>query len=260
MGVSRGCVSESRGHHPARNSSGPKTNILIDSNGCARLAGFSLLTITSDQSTITSSATLGGTPRWMSPELFDPGRFGLKESCPTKESDCYALGMVIYEVLSGQQPYASCKEVAVIFKVLDGERPKRPRGEGGAPFTDDIWGMLELCWKPQPSDRISAKAILLVLEGNPSPFQPPSNVDGNSGTDIYDQLDVTKSGSSMFSPFHPKLVFNCPCIVGLPIACGDNRIPDLPQTGNQKERWIGGRFARGARKMSEATVRKLYGL
>lgn len=33
----------------------------------------------------------------MSPELLDPERFGGGDR-PTKQSDCYALGMVIYEV------------------------------------------------------------------------------------------------------------------------------------------------------------------
>jgi len=47
------------------------------------------------------SFTPGGTARWMSPELFDPERFGIQGSegyRQTRESDCYALGMVIYEV------------------------------------------------------------------------------------------------------------------------------------------------------------------
>lgn len=38
-----------------------------------------------------------GTFRWMSPELLDPGRFN-SDGRLTRESDCYALGMVIYEV------------------------------------------------------------------------------------------------------------------------------------------------------------------
>ena len=49
------------------------------------------------------SFTSGGTVRWMSPELLDPERFGVPESegdRPTTQSDCYALGMVIYEVSS----------------------------------------------------------------------------------------------------------------------------------------------------------------
>ena len=34
----------------------------------------------------------------MSPELLDPGRFGITDYRPTKRSDCYALGMLVYEV------------------------------------------------------------------------------------------------------------------------------------------------------------------
>ena len=39
----------------------------------------------------------GGTHCRMSPELLDPKTFG-SNGRPTRESDCYALGMVIYEV------------------------------------------------------------------------------------------------------------------------------------------------------------------
>ena len=39
----------------------------------------------------------GGTLCWMSPERLDPPHFGTNGR-PTRESDCYALGMVIYEV------------------------------------------------------------------------------------------------------------------------------------------------------------------
>ena len=52
------------------------------------------------------------------------------------------------------------------LKILRGIRPERPQGAQGAWFTDDIWGMLGLCWKPQPSERISAKTVLLCLERN----------------------------------------------------------------------------------------------
>ena len=44
----------------------------------------------------------GGSKRWMSPELLSPEKFKLTDARPTKPSDCYALGMVIYEVCSHQ--------------------------------------------------------------------------------------------------------------------------------------------------------------
>ena len=127
----------------------------------------------------------------MSPELLDPEAFGLKISCPTKESDCYALGMVIYEVLSGRPPFTQYEGTVVILKVMGGERPERPRGTQAEWFTDDLWGMLELCWKPQPYDRPSLKAMLGRLEGVTPPSRPPPTIDEDAVTDTGDLLDLT---------------------------------------------------------------------
>jgi hypothetical protein len=143
----------------------------------------------------------------MSPELFDPDRFGLTEIHPTKRSDCYALGMVIYEVLSGEIPFARWEGFIVVRKVLNGERPGRPQEEGTL-FTDGIWGTLELCWKAEPRDRISAKTVLLRLEGNPSPLRPPPTVDGDVETYTDDQSYTTADDASTLSPFHPRLTFD----------------------------------------------------
>jgi hypothetical protein len=173
-----------------------KTNILIDNNGRAQLAEFGLSTIAPDQLTDESSSRLGGRLRWMSPELLTPENFGLKDSHRTKESDCYALGMVIYEVLSGNLPFAPYKEYATVEKILGGERPKRPRGVRGIPFTDNIWGMLELCWKPQPRDRISASAVLLRLEEHLPLLMPSPNVDGDAETDSDEQQESSSDEES----------------------------------------------------------------
>ena len=93
-----------------------KANILINKDRRACIADFGLTTITGVATHITAlgvskeslisndtlmSFTAGGTYRWMSPELLDPERFGMPESegnRPTRQSDCYAFGMVIYEV------------------------------------------------------------------------------------------------------------------------------------------------------------------
>ena len=99
----------------------------------------------------------------MSPELFKPERFGVKDSSRTKSSDCYALGMVVYEVLTEQAPFSQYDKYATIGKVLRGERPKRPQGPEERWFTDDIWDILGRCWKPKPGDRPSIKNVLQHL-------------------------------------------------------------------------------------------------
>ena len=98
--------------------SSTQANILINRKGRACIADFGLSTITGVATAAGASRvslisidslmsfTGGGTRRWMSPELLDPERFGMPESednRPTRQSDCYALGMVIYEV----SPHAS---------------------------------------------------------------------------------------------------------------------------------------------------------
>jgi len=131
----------------------------------------------------------------MSPELLFPDKFGLKENNPTRASDCYALGMVIYEVLSGHTPFFQHSLYAVVWNVLQGERPKRPEGAQGAGFTDGIWKILEFCWKPQPGDRISANDVLLGLEGNPRPPGSSSNAYGDVLTDTDDWSDAESCNS-----------------------------------------------------------------
>jgi serine/threonine protein kinase len=99
-----------------------KANILINKHRRACLADFGLSTITgvathaaaraSKASLISNESlmpfTSGGTRRWMSPELLDPEMFGIPQSegdRPTRQSDCYALGMVIYEVHIRASPF-----------------------------------------------------------------------------------------------------------------------------------------------------------
>ena len=142
-------------------------NILVDrgstSGPTACLAGFSQLTIASGQPTTPLTVTEDAIP-WTSPELLDPDEFGLEGSFPTKESDCYALGMVMYEVLSGQTPFAPEASSDVTQMVLERKRPGKPPGKEVGLLTD-MWKVLEHCWKHQPEDRVNAKGVLQGLQG-----------------------------------------------------------------------------------------------
>lgn len=81
-----------------------KANIYVnDFRAC--IAGFSVSTIARGQNIPSTDSlptfTSGGSLRWMSPELLDPSRLEDRDPRPTKESDYFALGMVIYEVRVG---------------------------------------------------------------------------------------------------------------------------------------------------------------
>ena len=108
----------------------------------------------------------------MSPELLHPEQHGFGNGRPTKESDCYALGMVFYEVLAGQHPFTPFKDYIVMRMVTDGERPERPEGAKGVWFTDDLWQMLSLCWETNPQSRPSIEAVLEYLKRISSTWRP----------------------------------------------------------------------------------------
>jgi serine/threonine protein kinase len=161
MGISKGCGFDGQRRSRILLMFPVKANILIDQTGHARLADFGLLTIIKDPTNVLTSTThaQGGSARWMSPELIDPQQFGLQHSRPTESSDCYALGMVIYETISGNMPFHEDADLTVFVKVLQGKRPPR-----GGKFKKDLWRMLELCWESQPSSRPSIGDVLRCLE------------------------------------------------------------------------------------------------
>jgi len=154
-------------------------NILIKKDHRACLADFGLSTIVSvapnasndaslstdvfkvsaDSGTSLMRYTPGGTRQWMSPELLSPDTFGLDDRRPTKQSDCYALGMVVYEVLCGQRPYADCKR-DVALAVLSGMRPSKPDAATTLGFTDGLWWSVECCWLEDRDARPDVKAVL----------------------------------------------------------------------------------------------------
>ena len=98
-----------------------QANILVNQNQRACLVDFGLSTVvradrqtganTSPVSLVSMTSlmsfTAGGTYRWMSPELHDPERFGAADDRPTKQSDCYALGIVVYEVCADTTAYGT---------------------------------------------------------------------------------------------------------------------------------------------------------
>ena len=117
---------------------------------------------------------------------------------------------MIYEVLSGQAPFSTYSNPEVVCMVLEGKRPEKPQGDEGKLFTEEIWGVLGLCWKQQPGERPSAKRILRGLEGDMSLQSPETDEDMETGTDEEQDAPENKSGAfpspqSWLSLNHPPL-------------------------------------------------------
>ena len=96
-------------------------NILVDKNGEPHLTDFGLARLIEQESTITNSFEVLGTPSYMSPEQ---AAGEVKEL--TAAADVYALGAVFYQMLTGEPPFAGGTTYETIRKVLETE-PRDPR-------------------------------------------------------------------------------------------------------------------------------------
>ena len=85
------------------------SNILLDERGNCLLADFGIAKILEGGDTLTATGGLIGTPKYMSPEQ------GLGTALDGR-SDVYSLGVVLFEMATGQVPYEAETPLAVVVK------------------------------------------------------------------------------------------------------------------------------------------------
>jgi len=96
-------------------------NILLDKNGEPHLTDFGLARLVEAQSTVTGTLEVLGTPSYMAPEQ------GAGETTKvTRATDIYGLGAVLYQLLTGQPPFAGGTTYETIKLLLETE-PRQPR-------------------------------------------------------------------------------------------------------------------------------------
>ena len=96
-------------------------NILLDKKGEPHLSDFGLARLVEQESTVTNSLDVLGTPSYMAPEQ---AAGHTKELTPA--ADVYSLGAVLYQMLTGQPPFAGGTTYETIRMVLETE-PRNPR-------------------------------------------------------------------------------------------------------------------------------------
>jgi serine/threonine protein kinase len=90
-------------------------NVLVGQDDLVKLVDFGLAAVGQQMgSRLTKSGLLIGTPEYMAPEQ-------ISGQAVDGRADLYALGVLMYEMFSGTQPFAGENTVAILFQHLEGE-------------------------------------------------------------------------------------------------------------------------------------------
>ena len=141
----------------------------------------------------------------MAPELLHPALFGLEKGVPSKEADVYALGMTVYQVLTGQWPFYPKREGEIMSAVMLGERPPKPEDPENIGMTEDVWELVTECWR---GDRTKRPVILEILKRFCDITGEGRTVDSTSEVTI-PRLDIPGNRSSVISEHPSFATYSC---------------------------------------------------
>jgi tRNA A-37 threonylcarbamoyl transferase component Bud32 len=164
-------------------------NIMFDEQGYPVLTDFGIAKALESGSSLTATGVSIGTPRYISPEQAR----GLPVDA---RADLYSLGVILYEMLTGQPPYDADESLAVIFKHVTEPIPKLPPEHAG------LQPLLELLMAKDPAQRpSSARELVKLIDAYVRRLPAPKlNPDASQQNPLVTRLMATPSPRPSTAP------------------------------------------------------------
>ncbi|MDX1621362.1 MAG: serine/threonine-protein kinase, partial [Nitriliruptorales bacterium] len=122
-------------------------NILLGEEGLAKVADFGIAkAIDSSHTTLTAAGSVVGTVAYLAPEQ-------IRGDDVDARADVYALGLVLYEALSGELPFGSGTPAELTARRLATE--PQPLTELRPDLPDDLTLTVAKATKPEPQERFA---------------------------------------------------------------------------------------------------------
>src|SRR5205809_1121407 len=128
-------------------------NILLDAKGEPHLTDFGLARLVESESSVTHTLEVLGTPSYMAPEQAVGNNAAI-----SSVTDVYGLGAVLYQLLTGQPPFAGGTTYETIKLLLDTE-PRQPR-QLNPKIDRDLSTICLKCLEKDPKRRYSSALAL----------------------------------------------------------------------------------------------------
>lgn len=119
------------------------SNILVDDRGRVRVLDFGIARLRGT-SRLTQAGSTVGTLAYSPPELAQG-----KDAEPT--SDIYSLGVVMYQMLTGQLPFDADHEAALLYCIL--HEPPKPLSDSKSDVPAGLQGIVLRCLEKKPEKR-----------------------------------------------------------------------------------------------------------
>jgi eukaryotic-like serine/threonine-protein kinase len=126
-------------------------NVLIDANGTAKVTDFGIARALDSDEALTATGTVLGTGQYLSPEQANGER-------GDERSDQYSLGVVAYELLSGEPPYTGDNLMAVAMRHVRDPVPSVRDRRTDVPERVDA--VVAKAMAKRPEDRFASMAAL----------------------------------------------------------------------------------------------------
>lgn len=129
------------------------SNVLIDATHHARITDFGLSAIIMDGNDPLSTHQPEYSPPWDAPEVLMEKAYGAK-------ADIFSFAMLMSEVFDGAVPFHGLTGFKAASAIVEGKRPPRPKHPA---VTDQVWELMQSCWKAEPHLRPVAAEVCDTL-------------------------------------------------------------------------------------------------
>ena len=197
-------------------------NILIDEHGTVKITDFGIAIALSETS-ITQTNTMLGSVHYLSPEQ-------ARGSMATNQSDIYAVGIILYEMLTGNVPFDGESAVTIALKHFQEEIPSVKMFDPGIP--QSLENVVRHATAKDPSDRYKTA--------------------NEMAEDLYTSLSASRLNEPAWEPTallgETKVLTPIPediaepeetTPVEVPEDIADDFLAEQPPKKNRKKLWIG---------------------
>jgi serine/threonine protein kinase len=133
---------------------------LVTADWRIKISDFNLSKILDNSTKSSSVAAMN--PRWLPPELLDGER-------GTQACDIFALGVVLWELMTLQMPWENVNPWAIVGGIRQGRRleiPNRDDIPSAVPSNalyDQYICLMQKCWAQRPGDRPKVEEVVSSL-------------------------------------------------------------------------------------------------